>query len=192
VKKNNPLKQIDLSNDELKKYESNYWNDKDNYARKIYLKNDTLRYFRSSTSESPIVPIGNDEFQMLTTSADLKVKFAINGKLKSMIVTVNNGEPSTFQDFESRTMTTKDLLSYTGKFYSQELETTYNIYLENDTLFCHHARHGEFKMKVLKNDVLESEWPMAITKYKRDKKGEVTGIYVSNGRVRNLRFEKQK
>ena len=58
--------------------------------------------------------------------------------------------------------------------------------------FYHHARHGEFKMKVLKKNVLESAWPMAITKYKRDKKGEVTGIYVSNGRVRNLWFEKQK
>lgn len=192
VKKNDSLKQIYLSNDELKKYESSYLNDKDSYARKIYLRNDTLRYFRSSTSESPIVPIGNDEFQMLTTDADLKIKFTINGKLKSMIVTVNNGEPSIFQGFESRTLTTKDLLSYTGEFYSQELETTYNMYLENDTLFCHHARHGEFKMKVLKNDVLESEWPMTITKYKRNKKGEVTGIYVSNGRVRNLWFEKQK
>lgn len=192
VKKNDSLKQIYLSNDELKKYESSYLNDKDSYARKIYLRNDTLRYFRSSTSESPIVPIGNDEFQMLTTDADLKIKFTINGKLKSMIVTVNNGEPSIFQGFESRTLTTKDLLSYTGEFYSQELETTYNMYLENDTLFCHHARHGEFKMKVLKNNVLESEWPMTITKYKRNKKGEVTGIYVSNGRVRNLWFEKQK
>ena len=101
-------------------------------------------------------------------------------------------KPSIFYYFESLTMTTKDLLSYTGKFYSPELETTYKIYFENDTLFWHHARHGEFKMKVLKNDVLESEWPMAITKYKRDKKGEVTGIYVSNGRVRNLWFEKQK
>lgn len=192
VKKNDSLKQIYLSNDELKKYESSYLNDKDSYARKIYLRNDTLRYSRSSANESPIVPIGNDEFQMLTTDADLKIKFTINGKLKSMIVTVNNGEPSIFQGFESRTLTTKDLLSYTGEFYSQELETTYNMYLENDTLFCHHARHGEFKMKVLKNNVLESEWPMTITKYKRNKKGEVTGIYVSNGRVRNLWFEKQK
>jgi len=192
VKKNYPFKQIYLSNDQLIKYESNYWNDKDNYVRKIYLENDTLRYSRSSISESPIVPIGNDEFQMLTTDADLKIKFAINGKQKSMIVTVDNGKPSVFQGFETRTMTTKDLLSYTGKFYSPELETTYKIYLENDTLFCHHARHGEFNMKVLKNNVLESEWPMAITKYKRDKKGEVTGIYVSNGRVRNLWFEKQK
>ena len=72
---------------------------------------------------------------MLTTDSDFKIKFTINGKQKSMIVTMNNGKPSTFQDFESRTMTTKDLLSYTGKFYSLELETTYSIYLENDTLF---------------------------------------------------------
>jgi CubicO group peptidase (beta-lactamase class C family) len=192
VNRNDSLKQIYLPNDELKKYESDYWNDKDNYARKIYLKNDTLRYSRSSTSESPIVPIGNNEFQMLTNSADLKIKFVINKKQKSMFVTVNNGKPSIFQNYEAQTITTKDLLSYIGKFYSPELETTYNIYIKNDTLYWHHSRHGDFKMKVLKNDVLEGEWPMLIIKYKRNKKGDVTGIYVSNGRVRNLWFEKQK
>jgi len=192
VKKNDSFKTIELSNDELKKFESNYWNDKDNYARKIYLRNDTLRYYRSSASESPIVPIGNDEFQMLTTAADLKVTFETNGKQKSMYVSVNGGKPSVLYDFEARSITTKDLLSYTGTFYSPELETSYKIYLKEDTLFCHHARHGDFKMKVLKQDVLESEWPMAITKYKRDKEGQVIGIYVSNGRVRNLWFEKQK
>ncbi len=35
---NTSLKQINLSNDQLKKYENDYWNDKENYARKIYLK----------------------------------------------------------------------------------------------------------------------------------------------------------
>lgn len=192
VKKNNTLKPIYLSNNELKKYEATYWNDKENYARKIYLKNDTLRYSRSSTNETPIVPIGNDKFQMLTTSADLKIKFTINGKQKSMIVTVDNGKPNISHNYEVRTMTRKDLLSYTGQFYSPELETTYSIYLKNDTLYWHHSRHGDFKMKVLKNDVLEGEWPMLITKYKRDKRGKTTGFYVSNGRVRNLWFEKQK
>ena len=162
------VKTISLSNDELKKYESDYWNDKENYARKIYLRNDTLRYSRSATNETPIVPIGNDEFQMLTTAADLKIKFAINEKQKSMFVTVNNGKPSIFESFEAQTITTEDLLSYTGKFYSPELETSYKIYLENDTLYYHHARHGDFKIKVLKHDVLESQWPLYIIKYKRE------------------------
>ncbi len=47
-------------------------------------------------------------------------------------------------------------------------------------------------MKVLKKDVLEGEWPLVIAKYKRDAEEKVTGISVSNGRVRNLWFEKQK
>lgn len=190
VKKTDVVKAITLSNDELKKYEANYWNDKNNYARKIYLRNDTLRYFRSANSETPIVPIGPDEFQMLTT-ADVKVKFVIDKKQKSMIVTVNNGKPSIAQNYEAKTITAKDLVSYTGKFYSPELETSYSIYLKNDTLFSHHARHGDFKMKVLKHDVLEGNWPFYIIKFKRNKKGDVLGIYVTNGRVRNLWFEKQ-
>lgn len=191
VKKTDAVKTISLSNDELKKYEANYWNDKNNYARKIYLRNDTLRYFRSANSETPIVPIGTDEFQMLTATADVKVEFVIDKKQKNMIVTVNNGKPSTYENYEAKTITSKDLLSYTGKFYSPELEATYKIYLKNDTLFSHHARHGDFKIKVLKQDVLEGQWPFYIIKYKRNKKGDVLGIYVSNGRVRNLWFEKQ-
>lgn len=108
-----------------------------------------------------------------------------------MFVTVNNGKPSIFQNFEVLPITTNDLLSYTGKFYSPELESNYKIYLKNDTLFYHHARHGDFEMKVLKQDILESQWPFSIIKYQREKIGGVTGIYVSNGRVRNLWFEKQ-
>ena len=70
-------------------------------------------------------------------------------------------------------------MSYTGDFYSKELETTYSINLKNDTLILHHSRHGDSKMKVLKKDVLEGDWPVLISKYKRDKKGMVTGILVS-------------
>ena len=47
-------------------------------------------------------------------------------------------------------------------------------------------------MKVLKKDVLEADWPMSLTMYKRNEQGQVTGIRVSNGRVKNLWFEKQK
>jgi CubicO group peptidase (beta-lactamase class C family) len=191
-KENNPIKMTVLSNKQLKKYESNYWNDKENYARKIYLKNDTLRYSRSLTNESPIVPIGNNQFQMLNVAVDLKVKFINNGIEKSMNVTEDNGKPSNFQSFEPTKLTKEELLLYTGEFYSYELETTYVIYLKNDTLSLHHARHGDSKMKIIKKDVLEGEWPLLSAKFKRDKVGKITGILVSNGRVRNLWFEKQK
>ncbi len=66
---------------------------------------------------------------MLGVSADLKIKFEINGESKSMIVIVDDGPPSLFQGFESNITTKDELLEYTGRFYSQELETIYDIYL---------------------------------------------------------------
>lgn len=182
--------EINLSNDQLKKYESSYWNKKDNYSRKIYLKDDTLRYFRSSTNETPIIPIGHNKFKMLVASANVIINFKINGQEKSMFVKINDNKPITFESFDDKPIISKEMLSYTGKFYSPELETTYEIYLENDSLFIHHARHGDFKMEVLKKDILESEWPVSITKFKRDNKGKILGVYISNGRVQNLWFKK--
>jgi len=189
---NNPVKTIKLSKKALKKYEGNYWNNKDNYARKIYLKNDTLRYFRSENSESPITPIGKNEFQMLGVTVDLKVKFDLKENQSIMIVTIDDGAPIYSQKYEPTKTTKDELSSYIGEFYSPELETTYIISLENDTLSWHHSRHGDFKMKRIKKDILEGIWPLSITKFKRDEKGNISGILVSNGRVRNLWFKKQK
>ena len=158
----------------------------------IYLKNDTLRYFRSEYSESPIVPVGKDEFQMAEVSDVVKVKFEKTDQGKSMIVTVGEGQPGTFIGFEPVEPTKEELESYAGDYYSPELETTYKICLKSDSLFYHHARHGDHQMNLLKKDVLSGEWPLSIARYKRNEEGQITGILVSNGRVKNLWFEKQK
>jgi len=190
VEVSDPIRTIKLSYKALAAYEGSYWHDKEYIARKIYLKNDTLRYYRSASSESPIVPVGKDEFQMLEVSVVVSVKFEIKGPDRNMIVTVGDGQPGTFYGFDPTEPSKEEQESYTGEFYSPELETTYKIYLKNDSIFYHHARHGDHEMKVLKKNVLEGEWPLSISKYKRNDEGQITGIYVSNGRVKNLWFEK--
>ena len=186
------IKTIKISSKALRKYEGSYWNDASNYSRKIYLKNDTLRYLRSENSESPIVPIGDGEFQMLGVSAILKIKFGIEENKSMMTLTIDDGEPIVSQGYTPIDPSKEELALYSGKYYSPELETTYIISLDNDSLSWHHPRHGDFKMKVIKEDVLEAEWPLVISKYKKDKDGNIIGILVSNGRVRNLWFEKQE
>lgn len=186
-----PIKTLKLSNKVLSKYEGSYWNSSSNYSRKIYLKNDTLRYFRSENSENPIVPIGKDEFKMLGVSVNLKIKFDIREFDPMMSVTIDDGEPILSKAYIPTDPNKEELASYIGKFYSPELETTYIISLVDDTLSCHHSRHGDFKMKRIKKDILEGNWPVSISKFQRDDEGNINGILVSNGRVRNLWFEKQ-
>lgn len=192
VEVRDPVKTIKLSNKKLADYEGSYWHSKENIARKIYLKNDTLRYYRSASSENSIVPVGKDEFQMVDVSDVVSIQFQLKGQDRNMIVTVGDGQPGIFNGFDPTEPSKEELESYNGEFYSPELETTYKILLKNDSLFYHHARHGDHEMKVLKKDVLEGEWPLSISKYKRNAEGQVTGIRVSNGRVKNLWFEKLK
>lgn len=185
------LKGIQMSNQQLNQFEASYWNDKENYARKIYLKNDTLRYFRSASSEDALVPIAANTFKMLGISANLIAKFGINEKgIKTMSVSVDNDRPSLFEHFEPITAPMQYAREYTGRFYSPELESTIDILIKDEELVGHHGRHGDFPIQMLKRDVLEIPG-FAIIKIERKKDTKTSGLRISNGRARNVWFEKQ-
>ena len=187
IKKPKPIK---LSNQQLKKYEASYWNDNKNYIRRIYLKNDTLRYYRSEKSEDTIIPIGKNEFQLLTNTADVRLTFNLTNTQKVMLVSVDGDKPEILTSFDPIKPSQKELEDYTGVFYSPELETSYTIFMEDEKLKWHHPRHGDFDIKILKKDVLEGKWPLATIKYIRNKNNKITGIRVSNGRVKHAWFKK--
>lgn len=183
----NPVK---LSSEGLKKHEGMYWNDIDNYSRKIYVENDTLWYLRTNNNKkSHLIPISENEFQMSGINEKLIISFDKNTGKMSMITADNT--VTTFEKYDDKAHTIKDLQDYTGTFYSPELETYYTISLKGDKLFGYHNRFGEFEIQTLKKDVLN--WGgMAISKHKRNKNGDVIGFGVTINRIRNLRFEKRQ
>lgn len=180
----NPFK---LDSIRLKKYEGTYWNDTDNYARKIYLEKDTLWYLRSNNKKSPLIPIAENEFQMGGISEKLVVKFESHTHSFNLISADNT--ITLFEKYEDKTPTLEELATYTGDFYSKELETFYKISLENGRLYGYHSRFGEFEIQILKKDVLN--WSgMAISKYQRNNNGAIVGFNITMNRIRNLWFEK--
>jgi len=186
-----PNKTVKLSNKTLIKYEGSYWNDKEMYVRKIYLKNDTLKYQISKNREYSLLPTGNHVFQRLGGGKGVKVKFDLKGKESSMTLSYKK-DSYVSQRFNAIVPSKEELALYTGKYYSPELETTYTISLEGNNLTGYHSRHGEFPMKRIKKDFLESRGPLRTVKFIKNEEGNSIGILVSNGRVRNLLFEKQK
>lgn len=187
-KKEETIHPVHVDSEILKKYEGMYWNDKNNYSRKIYLENETLWYLRSNGKKSPLIPIAETQFQIGGINEKLVLKFEINSN-KMTLISPNN-TVDTFERYDDKTLTTEDLKKYTGTFYSKELETSYQIILKNDKLFGYHSRFGEFEIQILKKDILS--WSgMAISKYKMDKSGNIVGLYISMNRIRNLWFEKK-
>ncbi|MDX1647829.1 MAG: serine hydrolase domain-containing protein [Longimicrobiales bacterium] len=88
----------------------------------------------------------------------------------------------------SREPAPADLQALTGRYYSPELETVYTLSVEEGSLVARHRRHPEFVLTPVESDVYEGEGFFGTARFERDESGAVTGMRVSNGRVRNLLF----
>jgi len=87
--------------------------------------------------------------------------------------------------------TPAELADFFGRYYSNELETTYEILDSESGLRLHHARFGDLTLSSSYVDTFNAEFPVAEAAFYRDDKGAVIGIKVSNGRTQDVRFVKQ-
>tara|TARA_Y100000780_G_scaffold225757_1_gene238722 strand:- start:172 stop:423 length:252 start_codon:yes stop_codon:yes gene_type:complete len=78
-----------------------------------------------------------------------------------------------------------------GKYYSPELKVMYSISIDNKSnIYLEHARHGIIKLEQLHNDIFVGDWPVGTVEIKRSEEEKVMGLRMSNGRTRNVWFEK--
>lgn len=188
----NKLNGIKVNRRKLGGYAAEYWSEESFLLRKIYVKDDTLIYARSAENETKLVPFAKDRFHMLIPGNQVEVKFTLgkNGQ-KEMLVIEDNGNYQT--SFKSLKSTNPDLDQFVGSYYSPELDVKYRIYVSENELKGHHTRHGEFDIKAIHNDALEgSIFAFPRIKVVRDENEAIKGFHVSNGRVRNMWFEKMK
>ena len=182
---------VELKTDQLEKFAGHYWNEADSYARKIYVRNDTLRYNRGPQNESPLLPISSDEFKMLNVGVDLTVAFTKQNGNREMVVTIDSGDPIVSIEFTPVNYTVKDLNQFIGTYYSPELSTYYHLVVKDEALIATHARVPDVKLEAQKMDTFSSNGSGNINFY-RDEQGQIHGLKISNSRVKNLWFERVK
>lgn len=171
-------------------YTSAYWNTKENYGRSVYIKNDTLWYLRTNGYKSPLFPINDSMFVVGGLKETVQVHFKKQNDLIYMHVKDGKKQVQVFEPYDNTPPSSADLTSYTGIFYSSELETSYTISIDQGSLVGYHSRHGSFPIEVLRKGVVN--WSgMAVAKYKFDEQGKVMGCFITMDRVRNIWFTKQ-
>ncbi len=83
-----------------------------------------------------------------------------------------------------------DLEEFTGEFYSEELDTSYWLRVQDGGLVAVHQRHGEIALTPFLEDEFTSDrWFIPVLEFDRNEGGTIVGLRISQGRSRNMRFE---
>ncbi|WP_194774526.1 serine hydrolase domain-containing protein [Pararhodonellum marinum] len=83
-----------------------------------------------------------------------------------------------------------DLIDYTGSYYSQELDVTYHIELENGVLMARIGNNPS-TMACSISEIDQFTLGLGLLRFERTA-GVISGFLLDSGRVKNLKFEKSK
>ena len=83
-----------------------------------------------------------------------------------------------------------DLRQYAGRYFSEEMETFYDLSVEKGQLVIRHRRFGPVALTHTTGDTFAGTLPVSQVVFRRDGQGTVTGFDAGNGRARGIKFDK--
>ena len=83
-----------------------------------------------------------------------------------------------------------DLTQFVGRYFSEEMETFYDLSVEGRQLVIRHRRFGPVALTHTTGDTFSATLPVSQVVFRRDAQGVVTGFEAGNGRARDIAFKK--
>ncbi len=156
----------------------------------ISLNNGQLSGKATRQAKVALTTISTTEYKV--EGVEAKIEFIPNDGKNVKFLKLHQGgqvmEASRVKEFDKASVNLSD---FSGDFYSEELTTTYKFIIIDGNLVAKHSRLSDFKLNLTKEDIFTGEaWFFGEVEFIRDSNNLVTGCNVSNGRVRNLYFEK--
>ncbi|EDP70364.1 penicillin-binding protein [Flavobacteriales bacterium ALC-1] len=179
-----------LSEKQLTVFEGDYWDINSHTSRKIYVANDTLRYFRSPGNESPLVPLTSNSFKMITRG-EVTVHFDSNIVPKTMSVKVGN-DIFHLIAYNKNANWSKDLDAFTGNYYAADLNTSYSISISKGSLILKHPRLESVQLNPrITNIFTGNQRHFSSLAFERNANGSIKGFKLSTNGVNDIWFQKQ-
>jgi CubicO group peptidase (beta-lactamase class C family) len=133
----------------------------------------------------PLRPTSTTSFEVVGAPATITFNAAADGTTDGITFHQDGDHPG-------RRVVEKpvDLAAYTGRYYSEELETFYDLSVEKGQLVIRHRRFGPAVLTHTNGDSFSGTLPVSSIVFKRDAQGNVTGFEAGNGRARGIVFTK--
>ena len=140
------------------------------------------------TTGPTLVPLGENRFWLGPQRTEWE--FSTNGeRLVQRFTASPPRHPVTLVRREAAHPSAADLARYAGTYYSDELRATYIVAATDSTLTIRTGTNDPETFRPAYGDVFLG---FATAKFVRDQGGVVTGMVVSTGRVRKIRFDRAR
>ena len=138
-----------------------------------------------------MVPVSDSTFRLAESAASVTFLRHEDGAVEAAMLHQSRGEgllatrlagdaPEVWEPVA------EDLADFTGRFFSEEIETFYTFMVEDGELVMHQRRRDLVALTPGEQDNF-SGGGMSFA-FERDRNGQVIGFYVSNVRTRDVRF----
>ena len=78
---------------------------------------------------------------------------------------------------------------FQGTYFSEEIDTFYRVRVEDGSLILNQLRLGDMELRLTIKDTYSEVSGLTVS-FERDRNDQVVALYLSNGRTRNVSFEK--
>ena len=137
-------------------------------------------------------PLSNERFQVVGTLRQLIFETSRQDGRPLRLRQIDEGsKPAIYEAMPAMTPTPAQLNEYAGNYYSEELNVTYTLFVEGGKLTLRRRRNKDMPLDPTFTDAFMRD-DLGLLRFTRNGKNRVSGMLLTAGRVRRLRFERRK
>jgi hypothetical protein len=187
-KQASPIAAVTLTELELKKKVSAYWDATSEEMGRISI-NDGKLQLDVTGLKAPLVPVGANRFRVADPPAEAVFEAASDRGPLRLILNIPGRKPIKMDSMPPAD--TSKLSEYEGAYYSEEIDSTYCVMLKDGNLVVTRRKAGPTQLTPRFRDAFGSPGILGVFRFTRDTQNRVNGFRLSAGRIRNFLFVKQ-
>ena len=187
---NAPAVDVKLNAQQLAAKVGIYWSADAGDLARITEKDGKL-FIAAAGGSSELAPINENRFRIIARPGELSFESPRSGGAQRLILTLEGSPVIIYDAVKSVVPTAEQLAEYAGGYYSDEIDSTYRIAVQEGKLTLLRKKFPPLPLQAAFVDGFTSGSLVGTILFTRDQQQRVSGFVASSGRVRNFKFVKQ-
>jgi len=137
---------------------------------------------------SDLIPLGENRFRIAARPGEVTIETPRAGGPQRLILALEGNPTMTYEAVKADIPTAEQLADYAGNYYSDEIDATYQIAVQEGKLTLLRKKFPPLSLQAVFADAFSSSGLIGTIRFTRDQQQRVTGFTANGGRVRNFMF----